>query len=39
MKAQQGSYAVGQAAIDWRAQVDVSTLLLLVVVIGSGAWV
>ena len=36
MKAQQGSYAVGQAAMDWGVQVDVSKLLLLVVVIGGG---
>ena len=33
MKAQQGSYAVGQAAMDWRAQVAVLTLLLLLVVV------
>ena len=33
MKAQQGSYAVGHAAIDWRAQVAVLTLLLPLVVV------
>lgn len=36
MKAQQGSYAVGQAAMDLGEQVDVSKLLLLVFVIGGG---